>query len=138
MAMPPSGHPLQKNTKAELEASDSCAHEHTLSLLRSAAHEAYPGLSACCWRRAQGPPMEENYLGLPVSAVARDFESLPAELPSHVVDRLLRHGPTHNALQPEPLDSVQVCIFDLAAAAYSILEAQSCSLCLCSGETAAV
>ena len=52
--------------------------------------------------------MHEGFLGLPVSAVARDFESLPAELPSHVVDRLLRHGPATSAVQPDPLDSVQV------------------------------
>ena len=52
--------------------------------------------------------MEGGFAGLPVHAAARDFESLPAELPSHVVDRLLRQDPPGSAA-PVLMDSIKVC-----------------------------
>ena len=51
--------------------------------------------------------MDGNPWGLPVHAAARDFESLPAELPSHVVDRLLRQDPPGSAAAA-PMDSIKV------------------------------
>ena len=67
----------------------------------------WPETSRLCAGRRGLPDLEGGFAGLPVHAAARDFESLPAELPSHVVDRLLRQDPPGSAA-PVPMDSIKV------------------------------
>ena len=92
-------------------ASEGCSHawdRHQASATPGRVPSFNPAerLHAC--RPGHELPADAQFLGLPVSMVARDFESLPAELPSHVVDRLLRHNPAAAALQQEPAEAMQV------------------------------